>query len=66
MSAGFAYKMDFDDRIESERDFVYEFDGVMVVVDRKSALFLEGTTLDYIDDGRGKRGFSFDNPNAAK
>jgi iron-sulfur cluster assembly protein len=39
--------------------------GVDVVVDKKSALYLDGTTLDYYSD-ISKRGFKFDNPNAVK
>jgi iron-sulfur cluster assembly protein len=39
--------------------------GVAVVVDRKSALFLEGTTVDYYE-GIEQRGFQFNNPNAKK
>ena len=36
-----------------------------VVVDKKSALYLDGTTVDFYD-GLEKRGFTFDNPNAVK
>jgi iron-sulfur cluster assembly protein len=35
------------------------------VVDRKSALFLDGTTIDYHED-INQRGFTFENPNAVK
>jgi len=39
--------------------------GVKVVVDKKSDLFLDGTTLDF-HEGIDKRGFTFNNPNAKK
>ena len=39
--------------------------GVAVVVDKKSDLFLDGTTLDF-HEGIDKRGFTFINPNAKK
>jgi iron-sulfur cluster assembly protein len=38
---------------------------VPVVVDKKSALYLDGTTVDFYD-GIERRGFTFDNPNAVK
>ncbi len=44
-------------------DHVIEKDGVRVVVDKKSMLFLSGTTLDY-EDGLTGKGFTFKNPNA--
>ncbi len=43
----------------------FECHGVTVVVDKKSELFLDGTTVDFYD-GLEKRGFTFDNPNAVK
>lgn len=44
-------------------DHVFEKNGVRVVVDKKSMLFLAGTTLDY-EDGLMGKGFTFKNPNA--
>lgn len=44
-------------------DNVIEKDGVRIVVDKKSMLFLSGTTLDY-EDGLMGKGFTFKNPNA--
>ena len=43
----------------------FNFEGVEAVVDNKSMLFLEGTTLDFYED-INKRGFVFNNPNATK
>ena len=44
-------------------DHVIEKDSVRVVVDKKSMLYLAGTTLDY-QDGLSGKGFTFNNPNA--
>jgi iron-sulfur cluster assembly protein len=60
--AGFSYTMNFDNEIRPD-DQVYEVDGVQVVVDVKSALYLQGTQLDYLNTLTGG-GFQFSNPNA--
>lgn len=52
-------------RYDEKRDSKYEHHGLPVVVDKKSALYLDGTTVDFFD-GIEKRGFMFDNPNAVK
>ena len=61
--SGLQYKMDLQDGPAS-RDIVVESGGVRVVVDPKSALYVTGSELDYIEalqDG----GFKVKNPNAA-
>jgi iron-sulfur cluster assembly protein len=63
--SGFSYSLQFDKSFDENVDSRYEFHGVPVVVDKKSALFLDGTTVDFYD-GIEKRGFTFDNPNAVK
>ena len=63
--SGFSYALGFDKAFDEKVDTKTEFYGVPVVVDRKSALFLDGTTVDFYD-GIEKRGFTFDNPNAVK
>lgn len=63
--SGFTYKLGFDKDYNETADSKYDFHGVSMVVDKKSALFLEGTTVDFYD-GIDKRGFTFDNPNAVK
>jgi len=63
--SGFQYSLGFDDRTDEAKDEVTEQHGIKVAVDKKSALFLDGTTLDHYD-GIEKRGFVFDNPNAVK
>lgn len=63
--SGFQYSLGFDKGYDEKTDSKYDFHGVMVVVDKKSALYLDGTTVDFYD-GLEKRGFTFDNPNAVK
>jgi iron-sulfur cluster assembly protein len=63
--SGFSYDLKFDNQFDEKLDSKYEYHGVTVVVDKKSALYLDGTTVDYYE-GLEKRGFTFDNPNAVK
>ncbi|NUP96718.1 MAG: iron-sulfur cluster assembly accessory protein [Planctomycetaceae bacterium] len=62
--SGFSYTLGFDDQV-SETDQIYELEGVRVVCDPKSFLYLNGTQIDFEDNLMG-RGFKFGNPNAAK
>ena len=61
--SGFSYKMGFDENV-TENDRVLEVDGVKVVVDEKSNMYLDGVEIDYHDGLMGK-GFVFNNPNAS-
>jgi iron-sulfur cluster assembly protein len=63
--SGFSYALGFDKTYDEKADSKAEQHGVTVVVDKKSALYLDGTTVDFYD-GLEKRGFTFDNPNAVK
>jgi iron-sulfur cluster assembly protein len=63
--SGFSYDLHFDKNYDEKADSKYDQHGVPLVVDKKSALYLEGTTVDFYD-GIEKRGFTFDNPNAVK
>ena len=63
--SGFSYALAFDKTYDEKTDSKYEYHGVPVVVDKKSALYLDGTTIDFYD-GLEARGFKFDNPNAVK
>jgi iron-sulfur cluster assembly protein len=63
--SGFSYKLAFDKTVNEQQDSRYEMHGIPVVVDKKSALYLDGTTVDFYD-GLDRRGFTFDNPNAVK
>jgi len=62
--SGFGYVIEFDDEPPRERDRVYEFDGVKVVVDKKSLIYLMGSVLDY-EQTLMRQGFKFENPNVA-
>ena len=60
--SGLQYKMDLQDA-PANRDILVESAGVRVVVDPKSALYVTGSELDYLDALDG--GFKVTNPNAA-
>jgi len=62
--SGLMYDLGFDDKI-NPADQVYEDKGVKILVDKKSLLYLLGTTLDFTDGLNGK-GFQFINPNASR
>jgi iron-sulfur cluster assembly protein len=66
--SGFSYHLDLDSDVDPKYDRFFEIEGVKVVVDRKSLLYLAGTTLDYTGDLHflGEGGFLFRNPNASK
>ena len=63
--SGFSYTLAFDDAFDEAKDSKYEQHGVEVVVDKKSALYLDGTTVDWYHTLE-KQGFTFENPNAVK
>ncbi len=60
--SGLQYQLAFDDS-EKDGDTQIESNGVRVVVDEKSALYLVGTDLDYVDSLM-ESGFKIENPNA--
>jgi len=62
--SGLMYDLEFDEKQE-ENDQVFEDKGVKIFVDKKSILYLVGTTLDFSDGLNGK-GFQFVNPNASR
>lgn len=59
--SGMAYVLEFADEAE-ENDVMFEDQGVKVLVDKKSLLYLDGTELDYTKEGLNE-GFKFNNPN---
>ena len=59
---GFAYVVDYADEVK-DSDVVFEFDGINVVVPKKSMEQLNGMTLDYAKNGLLNEGFEFINPN---
>lgn len=59
--SGLAYVLEFVDELD-EGDTEFDSNGVKVVVDRKSLVYLDGTQMDYVREGLNE-GFSFTNPN---
>lgn len=62
--SGLSYKMEFTEDLH-DGDRIYEDQGVRILVDKKSLLYLLGTTLEYSGGLNGK-GFFFNNPNATR
>lgn len=62
--SGLSYKLDFDNETKP-MDQTFEDNGIKVVTDLKSFLYLVNTTLDFSDGLNGK-GFYFSNPNASR
>jgi iron-sulfur cluster assembly accessory protein len=59
--SGFSYHMAFENQV-NEADNVYEFNGLKVLVDQMSEMYLDGVEIDYIETLEGA-GFKFNNPN---
>ena len=62
--SGLQYQLAFDEAL-GEHDNVVESNGIRVVVDEKSALYLVGAQLDYLDNLM-ESGFKIQNPNASQ
>ncbi|WP_163937393.1 iron-sulfur cluster assembly protein IscA [Paraferrimonas sp. SM1919] len=60
--SGLAYVMEFVDEKNID-DEVFDIDGINIVIDAKSVVYLQGTELDYVKEGLNE-GFKFSNPNA--
>jgi len=63
--SGFSYNFGFDTAWDEKADSKFDCHGIPLVVDKKSALYLDGTTIDFYE-GLDRRGFAFENPNAVK
>jgi iron-sulfur cluster assembly protein len=61
--SGLRYELAFDDQVR-DADTELEVGGVRLIVDEKSALYLAGTTLDFVDTLQ-ESGFKMQNPNAS-
>jgi len=59
--SGLAYTLEFVDDIE-DSDQVFDSQGVRIIVDSKSLVYLDGTELDFVKEGLNE-GFQFNNPN---
>lgn len=62
--SGLSYDLKFDNT-QNEEDKLFEANGVRIIVDKKSFLYLVGTTLEY-SGGLNGAGFVFQNPNASR
>ena len=62
--SGLSYKLRVDTEMK-ETDKMFEDQGVRILIDKKSFLYLVGTTLEY-QGGLNGKGFSFNNPNASR
>jgi len=62
--SGLSYDLKFD-KTHDEEDKIFEDNGVKIIVDKKSFLYLVGTTLEY-SGGLNGTGFVFNNPNASR
>lgn len=65
--SGLTYELDFDsgEPDESQKDQLFEDNGIKLVIDMRSFLYLSGTRLDYTEGLQGD-GFHFNNPNASR
>ncbi|MCG8372566.1 MAG: iron-sulfur cluster assembly accessory protein [Balneolales bacterium] len=64
--SGLTYNIDFStDAKPTDQDQVFEMNGMKIMVDMRSFLYLAGTELDYTDGFEGQ-GFHFHNPNASR
>jgi iron-sulfur cluster assembly protein len=62
--SGLSYELKFDNKLDDD-DKMFEDNAVKIIVDKKSFLYLVGTTLEYSGGLNGK-GFVFENPNAQR
>lgn len=64
--SGLTYDLDFESEIEpTDSDKVFTLNGIKILVDMRSFLYLAGTELDFTD-GLDGEGFHFHNPNASR
>ncbi len=61
--SGLSYGMALDDSAPEPDDQIFEHDGIKILVDNYSLNFMDGSTVDYVDDNLGG-GFKIENPNA--
>lgn len=59
--SGFSYMLGFDE--QRERDTIYEYEGIRILMDKAHSLYLLGMEIDW-EEGLNNRGFVFNNPNA--
>jgi len=59
--SGLAYLIEFVDQVNAD-DELFDQDGVSIIIDKKSLVYLDGTEVDFIREGLNE-GFEFKNPN---
>lgn len=62
--SGFSYVIEFHDGPPAERDHVFDYDGLTVLIDKKSMIYLAGSVLDW-EQTLMQQGFKFRNPQEA-
>ena len=60
--SGLGYNIEFVDNINDD-DAIFDENGVKVIIDAKSLVYLDGTQVDFVKEGLNE-GFEFNNPNA--
>ncbi len=60
--SGMAYVIEFVDEVSTDEDVTFDSNGVTIVVDKKSLVYIDGTEMDYVKEGLNE-GFEFKNPN---
>jgi iron-sulfur cluster assembly protein len=61
--SGLQYGMALDDNSPEADDVVFDQDGIKIVIDQMSLQYMDGASVDYLDDNLGG-GFKIENPNA--
>lgn len=61
--SGFSNRLDLDFTVNSKKDETFEVDGVPIVIDKRSLMYLDGVNIDFHSD-LNRTGFSVTNPNA--
>lgn len=60
--SGMAYVIEFVDEVNEAEDEIFECNGVKIICDKKSLVYLDGTEMDFQKEGLNE-GFTFNNPN---
>lgn len=62
-TTGYTYDMGMENT-QTDDDFVGESNGIEILIDKRSSIYLDGATIDWQTTPEGDTGFKFDNPNA--
>jgi iron-sulfur cluster assembly protein len=63
--SGFTWHLALDEVYSDQKDHLFEQNGVLLIVDRRFALYADGTTIDFVND-LNKRGFHCSNPSVTR